>query len=75
MKTIFDFNPTSSELEGAAIRQSKEEYISVTHSDKIYLDIARLFSFRKKRLKMFWYLSKIKDKEIVSDFLLFVGGF
>ncbi|MBQ9214119.1 MAG: hypothetical protein IJ150_09310 [Bacteroidales bacterium] len=75
MKTIFDFNPTPSELEGAAIYQSKEEYISVTHHDKINLDIARLFSFRKKRLKMFWYLSKIKDKEIVSDFLLFVGGF
>lgn len=78
MKTIFDFNPTEQELDDIIPSyNSKDDYLKdfSGKNDSINLHLAMLFAKRNNKLRMYWYLSKVSDKQLRFDFLNAIGGF
>ena len=67
MKTIYDFNPTKEEWEQLGY-MPRERYERIVSDDSRYLDLAHLFHIRGKRLRMMWYIYKVKDISMRNSF-------
>ena len=77
METIFDFNPTVSELEAIGIDSismtlrhginlsdtvSKDSYLNAVSQDDTYFDLALLFEFRNHQKQADEYWAKINER-------------
>ncbi|MBP5486342.1 MAG: hypothetical protein J6Y06_01725 [Bacteroidales bacterium] len=78
MVSIYDFNPTQTELmqifSPLLTNQSKEEYLQGMTQESLYIDVAYLLWIRGQKRKAKYYLSKL-DPQQRMDFLNSVNGF
>lgn len=68
METIYDHNLTDFELSTLDPEKDREKYELLTSQDYAYIHLAKLYSYRNDLAKMEYYLSKVKDREMVKSF-------
>ena len=65
METIFDYNPTSEELQWLSGSFNKEQYLHVITHDGALSDLATLFALRLNDKRSREYANKILDRGYV----------
>lgn len=69
METIFDYNPTSEELNRIGyIKITKDMYLERFNTDTYNIDLAYLMYFRNNRSAMKVYIEKVDDTMRVISF-------
>jgi len=68
METIFDFNPSNSELTSLIGSLSKEDYLRLTSEEGALQDIAYLLYYRGDKRKAKEYIEKTENTNFINSF-------